>query len=181
MKICVEHYRVPDVPFLEQSKKGRPHASLLHRYYRSAGFDDLPMTVNPSVRGGSTLVMLIDEGEDWLVSGKAVCSMSDNYSYAKGKNLALLRATNRGLGHDDMDYGVMHRLTEYFLDKATSKDRIQIINALAEHFKNKTGLEANTVYINAENAEIMPEIDGLSYETSKIILKNHVWVGFEEK
>ena len=54
------------------------------------------------------------------------------------------------------------------------------INQYLIIYQNRLNTSANTLYFHPETAEITPEIEGFTIKTSKIILKNHVWIGFEE-
>ena len=98
MQMSCIYDRVPEVPFLVLPKKGRPNRGLLYQYSKKYGFLDLDnYNTHPHTRGGMTTVFLHDEDGQWLLSGVAVCSMSDNFSYKEGRERALLRATNLGL------------------------------------------------------------------------------------
>jgi len=174
--LCI-YDRVPEVPFLVLPKKGRPHLALLYRYSKKYGFEEWANSdVAPHTRGGMTTVFLYGEDKNWLLSGVAVCSMSDNFSYETGRKLALLRATNLGLGHNNLDSGIMYR---FDFKKLDDKGKISVINSIIETART-WGMEPNTAYINPNDAEIIPKMDGFTLKTSKIILKSHIWVGFEE-
>jgi len=173
IKMVCMHERVPEVPFLRLPKKGKPHSALLFQYSRKFGFNGLGENTKPHTRGGATTVSLVDADEQWIITGRTICSMSDNFSYREGRDRALLRVTNLGLGHSDLDSGWMYRFDPKYFDAVA-------LLALVAEARNKLKLEPNTAYINPNDAEIMPEIHGFTVKTSKIILKNHVWVGFEE-
>ena len=91
MKMVVQHYRVPEFPFLLLPNKGKPHMAFLYPYSRIFGFIDFDSNIKPSTRGGATVVCLLDQvdNSDWISSGGTVCSMSDNFSYKTGRELAL--------------------------------------------------------------------------------------------
>ena len=179
MKMIVMYDRVPEVPFLVLPKKGKPHPGLLYRYSKKYGFEEWPNSdVAPYTRGGATTVFLLDESNGWMLSGRTVCSMSDNFSYKEGRERALLRATNLGLGHNNLDSGIMYRMDA--LKIMDDKGKSELLQVLANWAKKKDGITPNTMYFHPETAEIMPKIDGITTKTSKIILKNHVWIGFEE-
>ena len=174
MYIEFEYYRVPDFWFVRQNKRGRTHPSLLYEYRKGLGFADLPNTAKPCSKGGKVVCYLV--ADDWLAAGMATCSMSDTFSYKTGKKLALLRATNLGLGHE-LDSGLMFRIDN--LDKADDERKIYLLNIYIISYLEKLKNAPNTLYFHPETAKIMPEIIGFRVKTSKIILKNHVWMGFE--
>ena len=174
MYVAFEYQRVPDFEFVRQNKKGRPHPALLYTYRRGDGFIEL-LTAKPYSRGGSVICCLVGDG--WMLVGTSICSMSDTFSYQTGKDYALLRATNLGLGHE-LDSGLMFRLENW--RKKSEEDKIFYINQYLIIYQNRLNTSANTLYFHPETAEITPEIEGFTIKTSKIILKNHVWIGFEE-
>ena len=181
MYIEFEYYRVPDFWFVRQNRTGRPHPSLLYEYRKGLGFADLPNNVKPCSKGGKVVCNLVDSRweEDcyiYVLSGTSNCSMSDTFSYKIGKKLALLRATNLGLGHE-LDSGLMFRLDN--LDKADDETKIHLLNIHLISYLEKLKNAPNTLYFHPETAKIMPEIIGFRVKTSIIILKNHVWMGFE--
>jgi hypothetical protein len=175
MYITFEYQRVPDLPFLRQVTKGRPKNAMLYDYHRGEGFVDWPEKVKPYAKGGATLCCIF--GDFWMIAGMATCSMSDTFSYEKGKELALLRATNLGLGHE-LDSGIMYRMAA--LDKLDDASKIVLLETLASFAEDKSGNISNTMYFHPETAEIFPKMTQFTIKTSKIILKNHVWIGFEE-
>lgn len=179
MKMIVIYDRVPQVPFLVLPKKGKPHPGLLYPYSKNFGFREFGLDIKPATRGGATTVCLVDntDNTNWMISGRTVCSMSDNFSYREGRERALLRATNLGLGHDNLDSGVMYR---FDFSKVDDIAKAIFLHDISSRYANKTGITPNTAYIHPDNAEIMPKLDWLTIKTSKIILKNHVWIGFEE-
>ena len=180
MKMLCTYHRVPEVPFLVLPKKGRPHPALLYHYSKKYGFDEFPNSdIAPHTRGGMTTVFLYGEDKTWLLSGMAVCSMSDNFSYEIGRKLALLRATNLGLGHNDLDTGLMFRFDNKF-EKMDYEAKSSMIESYIWRYKNKYISSPTTLYFHPETAKIVPDIVGFTTKTSKIILKNHVWIGFEE-
>lgn len=174
MKIKFEHQRVPDLPFIRQTTKGRPNPAMLYDYQRGSGF--LEWTeIKPYAKGGAVCCVLT--GEWWLLAGIAVCSMSDIFSYQTGRELSLLRATNLGLGHE-LDIGVMYQLQKW--EKKLDDEKIFYLNLCLIMYQDKLKSSPNTLYFHPETAEITPKIDGFTVKTSPIILKNHVWIGFEE-
>ena len=174
MYIEFEYYRVPDFWFVRQNRTGRPHPSLLYEYHKGLGFADLPNNAKPCSKGGKVVCYLV--ADDWLVAGMATCSMSDTFSYKMGKKLALLRATNLGLGHE-LNSGLMFRLDN--LDKMDAEEKGLLLRVHVRSYKKRLNSAPNTLYFHPETAKIVPEIDGFRVKTSKIILKNHVWMGFE--
>lgn len=179
MRIKYSYYRVPEVPFLKFSSKGRPNTGLLYEYRRDVGFLELGHNTKPYAKGGYVLCTLFsDKDGDWAITGTALCSMSDTFSYRTGRELALLRATNLGLGHE-LDIGLMFRLDDKFEKMDENSKRLEIVSYY-HRYKNKFISAPNTFYFNPETAKILPVFDTFNIKTSKIILKNHVWVGFEE-
>lgn len=174
MYIEFEYYRIPDFWFVRQNKKGRPHPALLYEYRNGCGFSDLPGNVKPYPKGGKVVCYLVDE--NWLTAGMSTCSMSDTFSYKTGKELALLRAINLGLGHE-LNSGLMFRLDDW--EKISEEAKFLLIAYHINEYKNKLNSAPNTLYFHPETAKIMPELTGFNVKTSKIILKNHVWMGFE--
>ena len=178
MKMIVIYDRIPEVPFLVFSRKGKPNQGLLYQYSKNYGFKEFGLDTKPHTRGGATTVFLLDESNGWMLSGRTVCSMSDNFSYKEGRGRALLRATNLGLGHDNLDIGRMYRLDT--LVKVDEITKVILLNSCLMNYREHENIEPNTMYFSPEMAEILPKIDGFTLKTSKIILKNHVWIGFEE-
>ena len=177
MYIEFEYQRVPNFWFVRQNKKGRPPPSLLYKYRKGIGFldyPDNPDNVKPYSKGGKVICYLV--ADDWLVAGMSTCSMSETFCYKTGKEIALLRATNLGLGHE-LDSGLMFRLGN--LDKADDEMKIYLLNIHLISYLEKLKTDPNTLYFHPETAKIMPKIIGFRVKTSKIILKNHVWIGFE--
>lgn len=174
MYIEFEYQRVPDFKFLRHSKKGRPHPALLYEYRKGFGFAELSEKVKPYSKGGAVACCLV--GDNWMLVGSTICSMSDTFSYKTGKELALLRATNLGLGHE-LDSGLMFRLDDW--DKYNDEMKIHLLSIFLNSYQNKFDLTPNTLYFHPETAKITSEIGGFRIKTSKIILKNHVWMGFE--
>jgi hypothetical protein len=181
MKMIVIYDRIPEVPFLVFSRKGKPNQGLLYQYSKNYGFKEFGLDTKPHTRGGATTVYLVDgtDNTNWMLSGRTVCSMSDNFSYKEGRERALLRATNLGLGHDDLDSGLMFRLDNKF-EKMDDKAKLLELESYFWRYKNRFISSPNTAYFNPETAKIIPEIAMFMVKTSKIILKNHVWIGFEE-
>lgn len=175
MQIKFEYQRVPDLPFIRQSTKGRPNPAMLYDYQRGEGFVEWSEKVKPYAKGGNVLCVIASDW--WMLAGMATCSMSDTFSYQKGRELALLRATNLGLGHE-LDSGLMFRLDNW--EKGDAIYKINFLDACCLSYKLKLAAYPNTFYLHPETAEITPIIADFKYKTSKIILKNHVWIGFEE-
>jgi hypothetical protein len=177
MYMIVEYYRLPDFQFVRQNRKGKPNPSMLYPYRKGCGgFLDLNAGTRPYSNGGKTFCYLIGDG--MALVGVATCSMSESFSYKEGKYKALLRATNLGLGHD-LDSGIMYRLENW--EKKTERDRVFFLNQCLTMYQDKTNSDPNTLYFHPETEKILPEIIGFTIKTSKIILKNHVWIGFEEE
>ena len=174
MYVAFKYQRVPDFEFVRQNKKGRPHPALLYTYRRGDGFIELS-TAKPYPKGGSVICCLVGDG--WMLVGTSICSMSDTFSYQTGRDYALLRATNLGLGHE-LDSGLMFRLINF--NKLEEYQKKIVLQAFAENHEKRLGFVPTTMYFHPETAKIIPEIEGFTIKTSKIILKNHVWIGFEE-
>lgn len=179
MRIKYSYYRVPEVPFLKFSSKGRPNTGLLYEYRRDIGFLEFGGNTKPYAKGGYVLCTLYSGNDgSWAITGTALCSMSDTFSYKIGRELSLLRATNLGLGHE-LDSGVMYRLNNEFEKMPTDMMKF-FLNKFVQQYQIKLNSTPNTMYFHPETAKILPEIAGFKVKTSKIILKNHVWIGFEE-
>lgn len=174
MYIEFDYYRIPDFWFVRQNKKGKPRPALLYEYRNGCGFSDLPRNVKPYPKGGKVVCYLVDE--NWLTAGMSTCSMSDTFSYKTGKEIALLRAINLGLGHE-LDSGLMFRLDDWE-NKSDDDKFLLLIHYVNEH-KNRLNFYPNTFYFHPETAKTVSEWIGFNVKTSKIILKNHVWMGFE--
>lgn len=178
MRIKYSYYRVPEVPFLRFSSKGRPNPGLLYEYRRDLGFIELSSRTKPYAKGGYVLCTLFgDTDGSWAITGTALCSMSDTFSYKIGRELSLLRATNLGLGHE-LDIGIMYQMDA--INKLDNASKITFLETLARLSESKSNIAPNTMYFHPETALILPEMAGFKVKTSKIILKNHVWIGFEE-
>ena len=85
-----DHYRVPS--HRAESKKGKPK-----RYYwykRGRGFENPALITDPHPKGGRIECYLYKD--DVMIStGTAVCSMSDNFCYRIGREIALGRALKK--------------------------------------------------------------------------------------
>jgi hypothetical protein len=93
----VEHYRIPNWD-IKVKKKGKPEPEYLVRFLPSIGkwrigniLLDLGKT-SMRATGGKTIVHIRNESKEILATGIALCSMSDNYCYKTGRELALVRA-----------------------------------------------------------------------------------------
>lgn len=72
--------------------EGVPHPYMLSVYYRH----DKKMNLFPPYnRGGKTVVQVKDNLTGKTVTGEAYCSMSDQFSYNVGRELALERAIQK--------------------------------------------------------------------------------------
>lgn len=81
-KIEFEHWRIwEDFWF---SSTGRPDPRDLWRYTKNCGW-------KPAGHGGKTICRIRCDGKI-IATGEAVCSMSDNFCYRTGRDLAFLRA-----------------------------------------------------------------------------------------
>jgi len=79
MKILFKHYRTNDL--YAMPKKGKPKKCWLWPLsWFNKNFDD------PAPRGGKTICQII------LAEGEATCSMSDQFCYKTGRELAFERA-----------------------------------------------------------------------------------------
>lgn len=89
MKIRVEHYRLAAESLLEGAvykKSGMPDIQSLNRYKRGV----TPFEPHPT--GGATKVTLLSDSGTVIATGITLCSMSENFSYARGFQKAYLRA-----------------------------------------------------------------------------------------
>ena len=83
-----EYYRVPDIGRYNKIKKGVPPA--LAKYSRKCK-DWRYTPVRPYTRGGVVYCNIF--AKDRLIStGDSICSMSDNFCYRVGREIALGRA-----------------------------------------------------------------------------------------
>ena len=83
LKIEFAHYRVPKT---KGALKGEPPLFSLYRYYR----DNDKMT--PNEKGGQTVCYIINADNEIIAHGTATCSMSDNFCYRIGREIAYGRA-----------------------------------------------------------------------------------------
>lgn len=101
MKTRIKHYRVPAGGNLGHKRRGEP--GILYRYGRAVGWLEESSgtggnewkNIQPLARGGKTVCEIIDDSnkENKLMStGVAVCSMSDNFNYKRGRDIAVGRA-----------------------------------------------------------------------------------------
>jgi len=86
MKIKVIHYRIPERSPRRKAKDKMPSFKLLKQYNRKQ-----PPFV-PQTKGGKTEVFILSNDGAILSQGIAYCSMSDNFNYMIGREIALNRA-----------------------------------------------------------------------------------------
>jgi len=93
MKITYEHYRVSDFFNVTRANRGKPSKLNLTRCFRKRG------RTHPSVylnrwfpRGGKTVCIIWNDRDRAIAIGEATCSMSDNFCYRIGREIALGRA-----------------------------------------------------------------------------------------
>ena len=99
MKIRYFHSRVPDDVFenlkhVEQIPKGKPPLIILSAYNRKRGKFINPYEreyCKPASRGGMTECVIYDESGN-RYEGTAYCSLSDNFNYKVGREIAFQRA-----------------------------------------------------------------------------------------
>lgn len=96
VKIVFEHYRFNEYAWsLDQyrrpPRKGKPDGGYLWRYRRNGKGMALGYA---GERGGETTCEILDDGK-FLSIGIATCSMSDNFCYKTGRDLALKRALEK--------------------------------------------------------------------------------------
>lgn len=120
MKIEFTHWRLPaQMLNYEYRKRGEPSSDALIEYSKGNGFYvSNPGSeiykfdgVTPHPRGGKTVCRIIDDSDkqDKLVIvaiGVAVCSMSDNFSYKRGRDIAYGRASRAA-----KNYAVLEEFT----------------------------------------------------------------------
>ena len=101
MKTRIKHYRVPAGGNLGHKRRGEP--SVLYRYGRGVGWLEKSSgtggnewkNIKTLARGGKTVCEIVDDSnkENKLIGiGVAVCSMSDNFNYKRGRDIAVGRA-----------------------------------------------------------------------------------------
>lgn len=101
MKFRYLHYRVPEhLARIYDKDKGEPRDTMIVRYSRSVGWMErtafyLSKWPRPWPKGGAT-VCILEVGDDKFV-GWTVCSMSDNFCYAVGRDIAQGRALKKWL------------------------------------------------------------------------------------
>lgn len=99
------HWRIPTAnDSMAQHSKGRPPQASMYRYSRGTGFVTvssrnphrlvLHVGVVPRARGGMTQCLFINNAGTVIAAGRAMCSMSDNFNYRVGRDIALERATH---------------------------------------------------------------------------------------
>lgn len=86
VKIEYAHYRVPRN---RGSAKGEPPFFSLYRYYRDKD------KMKPNEKGGKTICYIRDPNGNNIAVGEATCSMSDNFCYRIGREIALGRALKK--------------------------------------------------------------------------------------
>ena len=97
MKIYFSYRRIPENPY-ELSRKGKPKTSFLHPYLRGEdkgvrwGTSEHLDLGCPYPRGGKVTCNILDEGNRRMAFGTALCSMSDNFCYKTGRDIAYGRA-----------------------------------------------------------------------------------------
>lgn len=98
MDVKFKHWRVPTSPGLK--KKGKPEEGTLFQYSREFGFADPELRkLQPYPKGGFTLCILKFHDANATVIGQAKCSMSDNFCYETGRELAFMRAAKLAMGN----------------------------------------------------------------------------------
>lgn len=89
MKKKFDYYRIPDT--FRPPTKGRPGIGNLYTYARGDGFKTNALNgVAPASKGGVTTCDLTVNGE--TIQTAAYCSHSDNFCYARGRDISLGRA-----------------------------------------------------------------------------------------
>jgi len=91
MRTIVKHFRVPRHVYHATKGKGRPPAEALFVYSRNRGFVS-GKHWKPHPRGGETIAYIMDDEGRVVASGVATCSLSDNFNYRRGREIALGRA-----------------------------------------------------------------------------------------
>lgn len=91
MKIYYEHFRVMVWQKPSANKrKGRPYLSMLERFRRGR------TKWLPYERGGHTVCTIRDDEDNKILGvGAATCSMSDNFNYKIGRDIARGRAEKK--------------------------------------------------------------------------------------
>jgi hypothetical protein len=89
MKYRIAHYRVLEKNPRRKAKDSKPQEKLLQMYNRKE-----PNFV-PQTKGGKTVVVISKDNGEFLATGVSYCSMIDNFCYAKGRDLAMKKATAR--------------------------------------------------------------------------------------
>lgn len=87
------HFRVPD--YIGRGNSGPPHPHTLIYYSREHGWSDEDLDrwdVTPSPRGGATICQIENEDGTVGATGFALCSLSDNFCYERGRLIAENRA-----------------------------------------------------------------------------------------
>ena len=84
IRIEYSHYRVPRN---RDTSKGEPPLCSLYKYYRG-------YKMKPNEKGGKT-VCRIYHGDELVSIGTATCSMSDNFCYRIGREIAYGRACKK--------------------------------------------------------------------------------------
>ena len=88
MRVTYDYYRVPAnigaTGIFTVRKRGKPHLS--QRYIKSKP------NFEPSPKGGGVVCRIWTDDQHLLAEGIAECSMSDNFNYRVGREIALGRA-----------------------------------------------------------------------------------------
>jgi len=87
MEIKYIHFRVPSFVGVNLPKNGKVKHADTFRYSRSS-----PHYFKPYERGGATVCGIYRDDGVLLGKGLAICSMSDNFCYKTGRDLAFSRA-----------------------------------------------------------------------------------------
>jgi len=97
MKIQYKFYRLPDNKSRDYPTTGKPQKDHLKRYYRRKNEDGIHWSnfdlTRPTTKGGAVYCIVEDEFIKLITV--AYCSMSDNFCYKIGKDIAYNRAMNQ--------------------------------------------------------------------------------------
>lgn len=100
-KISFRHYRIPTMIISHDfynrlPQKGKPPLGMLYRVIRGMVLSMFPHGIEE--RGGKTICE-IRLGNGDIVTGMALCSMSDRFCYKTGRELARWRAIDNLIGY----------------------------------------------------------------------------------
>ena len=97
MRFRYTHYRILYLLDRTYPKRGSPSKHALMQYSRNCGWIDVMKGtgVKPYERGGMTVCEIVDQNDNVLNKGIAVCSYADNFSYRLGRLIALGRALDQ--------------------------------------------------------------------------------------